>query len=61
LQLAGQFRVNELAGAMESLLEADVKLKSGILEPVQMVEAILVQMCLGAEGSDLSYKKSKMD
>jgi DNA polymerase III subunit delta len=61
LQHAGQFRVNELAGAMESLLEADAKLKSGILEPVQMVEAILVQMCLGAEGNDLFHKKSLME
>jgi len=49
LQDAVRFSVNELALSMEWLLEADIKLKSGILAPEQLLETILVQMCLGKE------------
>jgi DNA polymerase-3 subunit delta len=56
LQHAEQFTVKELALAMELLLEADIRLKSGILEPMQLLETILVQMCLGTEPGDASQR-----
>ena len=48
-QQAKRFSMEELVQAMEWLLEADVKLKSGALEPERWVESVLLKLCLGDE------------
>jgi DNA polymerase III subunit delta len=48
-QQARRFSMEELVQAMEWLLEADVKLKSGALEPERWVESVLLKLCLGNE------------
>ena len=46
-QQARRFSLAELSDAMEALLEADIKLKSGALEPQRIVEELLIKVCLG--------------
>lgn len=48
-QQARRFSMEELVQAMERLLEADVKLKSGALEPLRWMESVLLKICLGEQ------------
>ncbi len=53
VQQAARFTLDELAAAMERLLEVDIRLKSGGLEPERLVESVIVQLCAGEERSGL--------
>jgi DNA polymerase III delta subunit len=44
---ANRFSMDELVGTMERLLDLDIQLKSGVLEPERLVESVLFDLCLG--------------